>query len=221
MAALPQPLPYHLLELIRQGIIDGRYPPGSALREQGLEAEYGCSRGPIREALRLLEQRGLATHEPRRGYRVRRLDLTTVRQLYALRALLERHAIEGVAGRVTPTLLEALRAENEKMRRHRAAHEVADYIAANVAFHEAILAAAPNEPLARALKVTQEVGEPLRHFMLRHTLAGSRALEEHEEMVEALESGRFQEAAEIMQRHVMAGLPGAEEAVARQAEEAR
>jgi DNA-binding GntR family transcriptional regulator len=50
------------MEQIRQGIVVGRYLPGSPLREQTLEQEFDASRGPVREALRLLELRGLATH---------------------------------------------------------------------------------------------------------------------------------------------------------------
>ena len=56
--AIPEPIPYYLMKKIRQGVITGRYPPGSPLREQQLEAEYGTSRGPLREALRLLQLRG-------------------------------------------------------------------------------------------------------------------------------------------------------------------
>ena len=99
MSQVQKPIPYRLADQIRHGIITGRYRPGSALREQGLEAEYGASRGPVREALRLLEMRGLAEHEPRRGYRVRSYSPDAIEQIYRMRALLERHSVEGLAGR--------------------------------------------------------------------------------------------------------------------------
>jgi DNA-binding GntR family transcriptional regulator len=60
---IPEPIPYHLMKKIRQGVITGRYGPGSPLREQQLEAEYGTSRGPLREALRLLQLRGLVSFD--------------------------------------------------------------------------------------------------------------------------------------------------------------
>lgn len=89
MSTPPTPIPYRVAERIRDAIVTGRYPPGSALREQSLESEYGASRGPVREALRLLELRGLTVHEPRRGFRVRSYSARTVEQIYRLRAVLE------------------------------------------------------------------------------------------------------------------------------------
>ncbi len=115
MNDLPKPIPYYLMEQIRRGIITGRYPPGDPLREQMLEQEFGFSRGPIREALRLLELLGLATHEPRRGFRVREYSAETVSQIYGLRALLERRSVEALAGRQLEGLVDKLRAANARM----------------------------------------------------------------------------------------------------------
>jgi DNA-binding transcriptional MocR family regulator len=109
-SSAPQPIPYYLMEKIRRGIITGRYAPGEALREQQLESEYGTSRGPLREALRLLQLRGLVTHEPRRGFRVREYSPELTMQIYRLRGLLERHSIEALAGKPLDDLVVALRA---------------------------------------------------------------------------------------------------------------
>jgi DNA-binding GntR family transcriptional regulator len=210
---IPKPLPYHLAEQIRQSIIRGHHAPGSALREQALQAEYGCSRAPIREALRLLEQRGLVTHAPRHGFRVPRLDAAEVRQIYTLRALLERHAVEGLEGRVTPALIEELRAANAEMKRHRAAGDVDRYIETNLAFHAIIRAHAPNAPLARAIDVVNEMAEPMRHALLTRSVTTSVAAEQHDAIIELLEQGRIGEAAEAMHAHIFTGMPVALEAI--------
>jgi len=207
--ALPKPLPYHLAERIRHGIVTGRYPAGSALREQALEAEYGCSRGPVREALRLLDQRGLVTHAPRHGFRVRALDAAGIRQIYVLRALLERHATEGLEGRVTPALLDELRAENATMRQHAAAGQVEEYLRANLAFHARLRAAAPNPVLERTLDLVNEMAEPLRHALLERTVRRSLAADQHDAIIGLLASGQVAEAAAAMEAHVLHGLPGA------------
>ncbi|WP_431285213.1 GntR family transcriptional regulator [Humitalea sp. 24SJ18S-53] len=211
---LPQPIPYHLMEQIRRAIILGQHPPGGALREQALQAEYGCSRGPIREALHLLERRGLVTHAPRHGFRVRQVDAAEVRQLYELRALLERHVVEGLVGRITPALLSELRAVNALMGRHRDAGDVERYIEANIAFHATLRAHAPNDPLERAMQVIYEVGEPLRHALLVRSLRTSRATEEHEAIIALLAEGRVADAAAAMHAHVFTGMPAALETVA-------
>jgi len=57
--ALPRTLSLHLVGLLRHQIITGAYKPSQPLREQDIEAEFGSSRGPVRESLRMLLQGGL------------------------------------------------------------------------------------------------------------------------------------------------------------------
>lgn len=208
-APLPMPLPYHLAERIRNAIVAGRYAPGMPLREQALEAEYGCSRGPVREALRLLDQRGLVTHAPRQGFRVRALDAAEVHQIYALRALLEQHAVEALEGRITPALLDGLREVNAAMRRHADAGEVDAYLQANLAFHALLRRAAPNPALDRTLDLVNEMAEPLRHALLRRAIHSSQAAGQHEAIIALLAEGRVPEAARAMHGHVIHGLASA------------
>jgi DNA-binding GntR family transcriptional regulator len=197
------------MDQIRAGIIKGAYAPGSYLREQSLESEYGCSRGPIREALRLLEQRGLVTHEPRRGFRVLQLDAQSIRQLYTLRGVLERHAIEGLDGKVTPALLEDLAKVNTVMRRQLQAGRVNLYLQANLDFHAVILRYAPNPVLERVINGINEVGEPLRHAMLKGKRPSPRAVDEHDMLIALLKKGKVSEAAELMQQHILRSIPTA------------
>ncbi|HRI98674.1 MAG TPA: GntR family transcriptional regulator, partial [Nocardioides sp.] len=67
-------LPASLVELaadrVRDDILSGRLEPGAKIVEETLCADLGISRGPLREALRLLTQQGLVEHLPRRGSRV-------------------------------------------------------------------------------------------------------------------------------------------------------
>jgi DNA-binding GntR family transcriptional regulator len=202
------------MEQIRRHIILGHHPPGSALREQALQAEYRCSRAPIREALRLLERRGLVTHAPRHGFRVRRVTAAEVRQIYEVRALLERQAIEGLAGRVSKALLDDLRAHNAEVKQHRQDGDVESYITANMAFHATLRRYAPNEPLERAITAVQELAEPLRHALLVRSLRSSRAAEEHDLIIDLLTAEHIAEAASAMYRHVFTGMPAALEIVA-------
>ena len=59
LPALPRTLSLHLVGLLRRQIITGAYKPDQPLREQDIEAEFGSSRGPVRESLRMLLQGGL------------------------------------------------------------------------------------------------------------------------------------------------------------------
>ena len=207
--SVPKPIPYHLMEQIREGIITGKYPPGSSLREQGLEKEFGCSRGPIREALRLLQHRGLVTHEPRRGFRVLSLTATNIRQLYNLRAVLESHAIEGLEGHISEALLDELNAANAAMRRHLKARQIKEYLQSNLVFHALILRHAPNPILERTINSINELGEPLRHAMLRNRTLSTRAVDEHDELVALLRKNAIADAVGLMKRHIIGSIPTA------------
>jgi len=199
----PQPIPYYLMEKIRRGIITGRYPPGEALREQQLETEYGASRGPLREALRLLQLRGLVTHEPRRGFRVREYSPELTEQIYRLRGLLERHSIEALAGKPLDELIVALRAANAAMTKHFAAKNIEAYLEANVAFHNAIVQTANNEPLQRAIETLNEMAQPIRFALLASRFEKSTAISEHEKIIKFLVKGDLVNAALFMERHVV------------------
>jgi DNA-binding GntR family transcriptional regulator len=90
--------PSSLVELsvrrLRQDILSGMLPPGERLIEEQLTHRFGISRAPLREALRELAQQGLVEHSPRRGVRVAELSATDVDELFGLRDLLERYAME-------------------------------------------------------------------------------------------------------------------------------
>lgn len=208
-STIPQPIPYYLMEKIRRGIITGRYPPGEALREQQLEAEYGASRGPLREALRLLQLRGLVTHEPRRGFRVREYSPELTEQIYRLRGLLERHSIEALAGKPLDELIVALRKANEAMTKHFAAKNIEAYLEANVAFHNAIVKTANNEPLQKAIETLNEMAQPIRFALLASSFSKSKAIPEHAKIIKLLVEGDLANAALFMEQHVVRNIEAA------------
>jgi DNA-binding GntR family transcriptional regulator len=70
---------------IRNKICLLEYPPGMALREEALAAEYGVSRTPIRQVLQRLEYDGLVTNQPGTGVIVTTVDLRSLKEVYALR----------------------------------------------------------------------------------------------------------------------------------------
>lgn len=75
--------------LLREGILSGKYADGSALRQEPLAAALGCSRIPIREALRQLEAEGLVSMIPRRGAMVAEMSIERIRESFELRSILE------------------------------------------------------------------------------------------------------------------------------------
>src|SRR3954451_20688147 len=83
---------------LRAEIVGGAFAPGERLVEEQLTRRFGISRAPLREALRLLGQQGLVEHLPRRGVRVVQLSSRDIDELFSLRDVLERFALQCVLG---------------------------------------------------------------------------------------------------------------------------
>lgn len=81
-------LPQQIADNIADAIISGVYPPGTWLAEQELAGLFEVSRGPVRDALRILEQEGLIRIYPRRGTQVTRLSQNEVDEIFQIRAAL-------------------------------------------------------------------------------------------------------------------------------------
>jgi DNA-binding GntR family transcriptional regulator len=189
-------------ESLRQAILSGRLPPGARLTEAALEAEFGVTGDA---GLAALEARGLVVREPRRGWRVRAYDEAAIRQLYAVRALLERQAVAGLAEADTDIvrLVADLVAINAVMEKKRAAGDAEAYLRQNERFHAAILRHAPNDPLRLACELVNEMAAPLRLARLTANLAASTAVEEHGAIIEMLGVGELEAAADAMHDHIL------------------
>jgi DNA-binding GntR family transcriptional regulator len=84
---------------LKERIIRWGYPPGHRLTEEELCQEFGVSRAPVREALRMLAENGLVDMMPHRGCTVKLPDLTEVHDLYDVRLALELFVVGQLAER--------------------------------------------------------------------------------------------------------------------------
>jgi DNA-binding GntR family transcriptional regulator len=87
-APLMQSLPEQIAARLSERIVSGACAPGQRIMEQAVAAEFAVSRGPVREALRLLEKNGLVTILPRRGAQVTNLSIAEVKEIFDIRAML-------------------------------------------------------------------------------------------------------------------------------------
>jgi DNA-binding GntR family transcriptional regulator len=205
---LPTTLPYHMMEQIRELIVDGTYKPGERLGEQELEARFSSSRSPIREALRLLEMQGLVVHLPRRGFRVREMTPREIHDLYELRAELEAMSVRHLrsVGDLS-AVVARLKQSNEAMREAIENNDAWSHLNQNIAFHMAILDCSGNLPLKSTLLHLNTIAMPLRHNALRGRVSNNMTLRFHEQITEELEAGQIDAAAQTMHEHVMVSLP--------------
>lgn len=139
------------LRRLRAEILDGTLAPGERLVEEHLTRRFGTSRAPLREALRLLGEQGLVEHLPRRGVRVTELSERDVDELFGLRDVLERFAMQTALadGPPPPTRLAGLTAALDDIE-HAVHHDDTPGRAeAHRQFHLALVALAGHQHLLR------------------------------------------------------------------------
>lgn len=176
-------------DTVREGILSGRYQPGARLIAEELAQEMGVSRMPVREALQRLEATGLVSIYPHRGAVVNELSRTEIVEVYHIRAVLE-----GLASRMAcPNLgqdhFTRLHTFLDEMTEHAARQDMKQMLRCNQAFHEIIWEAANAPRLKDMIRTLYDTSQRYRNVSL--TLPGRfvELVEEHRQIVEALERG--------------------------------
>jgi DNA-binding GntR family transcriptional regulator len=203
LPALPRTLSLHLVGLLRRQIITGAYKPDQPLREQDIEAEFGSSRGPVRESLRMLLQGGLVEYAERRGFRVRSYTVTDIENLYDLRSSLEGMVIGSLVGRSLETLIADLLESNQRMAMHFDTNDLEGYFTENQVFHDRLIAESGNRPISEVMVYVNEVSLPVRYRLLRETLLSRRSLDYHERIVAHLAIGDIAAARCETEEHIL------------------
>ena len=129
-------LPELICSELEGWIAQGKVSPGQPLREADISAQMGLSRGPVREAFRILEERGLVCCEKNRGVRVGNLTLEQVKEIYELRETLEGLIGRLAAERAGAAEKAALKGIVEEMAKAVDAEDVARYTELNFKIHE-------------------------------------------------------------------------------------
>jgi DNA-binding GntR family transcriptional regulator len=179
---------------LRDEILSGDLAPGQRLVEEQIRQRFAISRAPLREALRTLANQGLVEHLPRRGTRVTELSAEDVDQLFALRSLLERHAIETTFPLDRTGQGDQLVGVRRCLDQMRQADRIGDDLGkddAHRAFHAAVVGLAGNRQLDLALEpILLRLQRPMAANLRREAavLGTAAGIERHERLLLALES---------------------------------
>jgi DNA-binding GntR family transcriptional regulator len=200
----PQALYQQVAERLRDKIFQRALPPGAWIDEMALCGEYGISRTPLREALKVLEAEGLVTLRVRRGAYVTEMSAQDIAQVYHLLGLLESDAAAVVATSASATQrrhLEALHEQLEKQVDHRD-----EFFAINEAFHHALLEAAGNRWTQQIVTDLRKVMKLSRHHSLFKQGRIHHSLQEHRALMQAIEAQDGEAARQRMLEHFRSGL---------------
>ncbi len=146
----PDALYLAVAERLREQIFGRAIEPGGWIDEQKLAAEYGISRTPLREALKVLAAEGLVTMKPRRGAYVTEVSSTDVAQVYHLMGLLEADAATQVAAKASDRQIAELQALHDRLEKQVRQRDA--FFATNEAFHLKLLEVAGNRWAAQMVQ---------------------------------------------------------------------
>ncbi|MDR5868434.1 GntR family transcriptional regulator [Halomonas koreensis] len=193
-----------LQEQLRLGMSGGRFPAGSWLRQDALAEQYGVSRFVVRGALERLAELGSIEHVPNRGYRVRHWSQEEREELTEARLVIEQAMVPLMVARRTPAGLAAARRALQDFEHAARGRDGVAMTMANHAFHRALADLAGNAALARQVNWLREQG--LRGAGPGWPQAGGveRSLEEHREMLAALEADDPIALQGVIHRHLTA-----------------
>nr|WP_205347627.1 GntR family transcriptional regulator [Pseudomonas allii] len=202
------PIPAHLArsvieETLRNAILDGRLPCGTAMRQQELASLFGVSRMPVREALRQLEAQSLLHVVTHKGAVVAPLIEDNSAETYELRMLLESEALR----LSIPLLTEADIAEADAI--ICALEQEKDYAEMgrlNRLFHMALYGRAPNQRLLKLVEHGLNEEERFLRYNLEAMGLGETSQEDHRELLSLVAKKKTQESILTLRNHLMRGM---------------
>jgi DNA-binding GntR family transcriptional regulator len=207
LSLAPRALYEEVAELLRQRIFRRELEPGSWIDEVKLAQEYGISRTPLREALKVLAAEGLVTMKVRRGAYVTEVSERDLSDVYHLLALLESDAAAVVAERATDAQVKELQKLHQEL--EAAVKNRDKFFAVNERFHMRLLELADNRWRDQMVADLRKVMKLNRHNSLLKSGRIQESLAEHAALMDALAKRDPQAARERMQEHFRNGLEAA------------
>lgn len=200
----PLPLGERVVAEIRQSILSGRARPGGVLPETELAEQLGVSRGPVRDALAILEREGLVTSQPNRRARVAVLGLRDVEEIYSLRRSLEVLASQRAAVNVTDQDLGEMSKILVAMESALDRQDLVELSNLDANFHDRIYLASRHDRLYRAWS---DLRSQVILFLVsrNQTAMTSReiAIGEHEELLRALSARNGDLLVKLIDQHLL------------------
>ncbi|AEG92912.1 GntR family transcriptional regulator [Ramlibacter tataouinensis] len=203
----PRALYEEVAELLRQRIFRRELEPGSWIDEVKLAQEYGISRTPLREALKVLAAEGLVTMKVRRGAYVTEVSEQDLAEVYHLLSLLESDAAGVVAEKASDGEIRELQAIHKELAG--ATRNREKFFALNERFHMRLLEIAGNRWRNQMVADLRKVMKLNRHNSLLKSGRIEESLAEHAQVMEALARRDAAAAIARMQRHFRNGLEAA------------
>lgn len=194
---------YHqqVYDLLKSDILGGKLRPGDKLNENTISQEFGVSRSPIREAIRMLEQDELVVMGVT-GAIVNPMSTQSLKELYECRVIMEPYAIRIALPYYTEKDIKILKGLEEKSERSFSKEKYDDVVRYNTEFHNHLVSVCRNERLKKTIQQYQELSFLARQqeFYLYHK--DQSFLKEHADIIQAIQSKNPTVAEECVRKHL-------------------
>lgn len=196
------PLRDVVFNTLREAILKGDLKPGERLMELQLASKLGVSRTPIREAIRMLEQEGLAVTTPRKGAEVAKMTLKDMEDVLEIRDALDELAVRIACQKISDEQLKQLEDMKELFEKSTQTGNVKKIAEADVTFHDVIYEATGNPKLVTLLSNLREQVYRYRVEYIKDPKNYPTLIAEHEAILESLKNRDVKNAVEAMHVHV-------------------
>ena len=188
---------------IERAILQGEYAPGSKLIEAALAEKMGVSRGPVREAFRMLEEAGLVRNEKNRGVFVRDIPIAEAVEIFDLRAVMDQLVGRKLARGITPPQQKELKGLVDSMEKAVKAKDAHNYHLLNLRFHDRLVEMAGNSKLTAIYRKLIKELSLFRRLNLADGWLLPVSVNEHRQIIKAIASGDQDAAGRALFDHAM------------------
>jgi DNA-binding GntR family transcriptional regulator len=200
-----------VFERLRDMVIDMTLTPGTVLSRTELAARFGLSQTPIRDALQRLGEEGLVDIFPQHATVVRPIEVALAREAHFLRCAIELEVVRTLAGRPDPVLVAKLRTNLGRQRMLVDDEDLHAFSLADQAFHQMMYVAAKVPNLWQMVRSQSGHIDRLRRLDLPSPGKRPRVLQDHVELLDAIERGDGPAAQDILRRHLSGTLSNIED----------
>jgi DNA-binding GntR family transcriptional regulator len=204
------------LEELRELILIGELPPGAPIVQEAIAAQFGVSRVPVREALKILEGEGLVIYSPNHGYRVTRLTSEEIREIYRIRALLEDEATRRAVPALTEEDFALLEDANARLEAAYASQDLLTILVTNREFHDTIYARGGTPRLSKLIRVVWDAVEPYRTRYFQEANFHALQIDDHRGMIKAARDGDVEGMLRLAELHRSRAVEAMEGMIARE-----
>lgn len=197
----------HVVEALRTAIIAGRFEPGARLIESTLSAELGTSRGPVREALRQLENEGLVMSLPYRGAVVLGVSDEEVQHvLIPIRLTLERYSFAKALETMTNDDFAEIAKQVWLMEQAAKLDDLPAAVEADLRFHDLVITASGQ---THTLQIFRSIWPRIRAYFFRYGRSSSldQMVDDHRQLLAALQTRDPDQVLPLLERHIAVTVP--------------